>query len=114
MCRIICAFVFALTVSAAVAIGVRVGPDCNILLTDSNPPGVVDSAILRWGDVPGDRSNSFTVTPVADTTCSAIGIITPGQYHIVAVAVAGGVEADESIEVPFELKPLALILDVQP
>ena len=91
----------------------RVTTDGNVIITDPNDP-VVDSATLFWGPTPGDRSNQFTLAPVVDTTLNAIGITVPGQYHMVAVGNSGGVDADESNEVPFDLTPMALVLAVQP
>lgn len=114
MIRTLLSFLFVFASMTVLAVGVRVGPDCNILLTDSNPAGSVTETIFRWGSTPGDRTNSFTQTGSGNTTCGVVGITAPGQYHLVAVAVAGGVEANESNEVPFELPPAPVVLDVQP
>lgn len=94
--------------------GIRVDVNANVIITDPNP-ALSDSATLYWGSAPGDRSNQFVTTPpVLNTTLTAVGISNPGQYHMAATLTTGGVESNESNEVPFELVPMAPILDVQP
>lgn len=120
MRKIAIALFFSIITLPVFAVGIRVDvvpPFCNILLTDSNPAGVVDAAVLSWGPSPGDRSGgSFTVTPFENTTCEAAGITVPAQYYIAAKAreVVSGVLSDESIEIPFVLPPTAPTLEVQP